>query len=120
MSVSPRYRGACGRSAGATPSAEWSRSKNCTIVKPNPISATEVRTHDIIVRSRLRRVRIHAKWLSEVTLTSSPCGCITLSAIIVPFEFRRTSVRLAQSVEHDFPVPLHADQRDAVLVRLVE
>src|SRR5262249_29914349 len=61
---------------------EWKRSKNCTIVKPKPISATEVRTHDIIVRSRLKRVRIHEKWLSDVGRTSSPCGCMTSS---IPF-----------------------------------
>ena len=33
------------------------RSKNCTIVNPKPISAVEVRTHDIRVRSRLSLVR---------------------------------------------------------------
>ena len=30
-----------------------------------------VRIHDIIVRSRLKRVRIQPKWLSAVTLTSN-------------------------------------------------
>src|ERR1700730_15602970 len=43
----------------------------CTIAKPKPISATAVRSHDIIVRSRLKRVRTQAKWLSAVTLTSN-------------------------------------------------
>src|SRR3984893_16309464 len=42
-----------------------------TIAKPKPISATAVRCHDIIVRSRLRRVRTQAKWLSAVTRTSN-------------------------------------------------
>jgi|SRR5580693_1839753 hypothetical protein len=42
-----------------------------TIANPKPISATAVRCHDIIVRSRLRRVRIQAKWLSAVTLISN-------------------------------------------------
>jgi hypothetical protein len=32
---------------------------------------TAVRTIDIIVRSTLKRVRIQAKWLSAVTLTSN-------------------------------------------------
>src|SRR5262245_31815881 len=40
------------------------------MVKPKPISAVAVRTHDMRVRSTLRRVRSHAKWLSEVTRTS--------------------------------------------------
>jgi hypothetical protein len=31
------------------------------MVKPKPINAIAVRTHDIMVRSRLKRVRIHAK-----------------------------------------------------------
>jgi hypothetical protein len=33
------------------------RSKNWTIEKPNPISETAVRIHDIMVRSTLSRVR---------------------------------------------------------------
>jgi hypothetical protein len=37
------------------------RAKNWTIVKPNPISAVAVRTHDIIVRSTLSRVRSQEK-----------------------------------------------------------
>jgi hypothetical protein len=37
------------------------RSKNCTIVKPKPISETAVRTHDMSVRSTLRRVRSQEK-----------------------------------------------------------
>jgi hypothetical protein len=57
-------------------------------VKPKPISATEVRTHDIIVRSTLKRVRIHPKWLSEVGLTSRWSGCLAWSAIINPFPDR--------------------------------
>src|ERR1700730_8207496 len=43
----------------------------CTIANPKPISATAVRNHDIIVRSRARRARTQAKWLSAVTLTSN-------------------------------------------------
>jgi hypothetical protein len=35
--------------------------KYWTIAKPKPISATEVRCHDIIVRSTLRRVRSQPK-----------------------------------------------------------
>ena len=37
------------------------RSKNWTIVKPKPISDIAVRTHDIIVRSTLSRVRSQEK-----------------------------------------------------------
>ena len=37
------------------------RAKNWTIVKPKPISAVAVRTHDIIVRSTLSRVRSQEK-----------------------------------------------------------
>ena len=37
------------------------RSKDWTIVKPNPIRAIAVRTHDIIVRSTLSRVRSQEK-----------------------------------------------------------
>jgi hypothetical protein len=37
------------------------RQENWTIAKPKPISATAVRSHDIIVRSRLRRVGIQLK-----------------------------------------------------------
>jgi hypothetical protein len=47
------------------------RSKNWTIAKPKPISDTAVRSHAIIVRSRARRVRSQAKWLSAVTRTSN-------------------------------------------------
>jgi len=46
-----------GENAGATPGVSWMRAKNWTIVKPKPISAVAVRTHDIIVLSTLRRVR---------------------------------------------------------------
>src|SRR5580704_19671598 len=53
------------------PGMSCMRSKNWTIAKPKPISDTAVRIHDIIVRSRLRRVRIQLKWLSAVTLTSN-------------------------------------------------
>src|SRR5262247_2878182 len=52
------------------------------------MSATAVRTHDMSVRSRLKRVRIHAEWLSKVDLTSSPCGCLAWSAISDPFPDR--------------------------------
>jgi hypothetical protein len=45
----------------AMPSKALKRWKNCKIVKPKPISATAVRTQDIIVRSTLSRVRIHQK-----------------------------------------------------------
>src|SRR6185312_3602566 len=69
--ASPRFRGAFGYSAGRTPGICCKRSRNWTIAKPQPISATAVRIHDIIVRSMLRRVRIQLKWLSEVTLTSN-------------------------------------------------
>jgi len=44
-------------------------------VKPNPINAIPVRTHDISVRSALMRVRSHEKWLSAVALTSNRLGC---------------------------------------------
>jgi len=37
------------------------RSKNWTMVKPNPIRPVAVRTHDIIVRSTLSRVRSQLK-----------------------------------------------------------
>jgi hypothetical protein len=50
------------------------RSKNWTIVKPKPMSDIAVRTHDIKVRSRLMRVRIHEKWLSDVIRISNRWG----------------------------------------------
>ena len=40
-----------------------------TMAKPKPIKAVAVRSHDIMVRSRLRRVRTQLKWLSDVALT---------------------------------------------------
>src|SRR5271169_4628097 len=50
------------------------------MVNPNPISATAVRTHAMSVRSSAMRVRIQAKWLSDVTCTSKrPTG----SSIVV-------------------------------------
>ena len=56
MRASPKYRGASGLTAGATPVMSWKRSKNWTMVKPNPMSETAVLTHDMSVRSRLIRV----------------------------------------------------------------
>ena len=50
-----------GKYAGSTPGVCWMRAKNWTIVKPKPISAVAVRTHDIIVRSMLSRVRSQEK-----------------------------------------------------------
>src|SRR5215813_9530188 len=41
------------------PTCKWLR--YWTIAKPKPISATAVRSHDIIVRSRAKRVRTQAK-----------------------------------------------------------
>jgi len=64
-----------------------------------------VRTHDIIVRSRLKRVRIHPKWLSEVGLTSKTCGCKAGSVIINPF------LELGSSLV--MPRPTTGDERGA-------
>jgi hypothetical protein len=41
------------------------------MTKPKPISAVAVRSHAIIVRSTLSRVRSQPKWLSAITLTSN-------------------------------------------------
>ena len=59
--LSLRAYGRLSRNAGAVPAIAWRCSKNCTIVKPKPISDTDVRTHDISVRSTLKRVRSHPK-----------------------------------------------------------
>src|SRR5215831_8027651 len=86
ISASPRYRGACGRTAARAPGVSSKCSRYWTIAKPKPISATAVRSHDIIVRSRLRRVRTQAKWLSAVTLTSNlpVLGAVRVSAMECP------------------------------------
>jgi hypothetical protein len=56
------------------------------MAKPKPISAVAVRSHDIIVRSRLRRVRIQPKWLSAVALTSNlPALGVGKSVTLGPF-----------------------------------
>ena len=83
MSDSPRYRGALGRWAGRAPGVCCRRSKNWTIAKPKPISETAVRSHDIMVRSRLSRVRTQAMWLSAVTLTSNlPAPALGLAPLM--------------------------------------
>ena len=57
------------------------------MAKPKPISAVAVRSQDIIVRSRLRRVRIQLKWLSDVVLTSNrpALGAACESLMLVAF-----------------------------------
>ena len=51
---------------------------------PKAIRAVAVRNHDIMVRSRLRRVRSQLKWLSDVTLTvnRSVSAELTVSAML--------------------------------------
>jgi hypothetical protein len=49
----------------------FKRSKNCTIVKPKPISAVAVRIQDMSVRSVLIRVRSQEKCDSAVGRTSN-------------------------------------------------
>ena len=61
INANPKNRGAFGNKAGFTADAEFKYSKNFTIVKPKPSNAMAVRSHERIVRSRLRRVRIDEK-----------------------------------------------------------
>src|SRR5271170_5906151 len=61
--------------------------KYWTIAKPKPISAVAVRSQDIMVRSRLNRVRIQLKWLSEVTLTSNLTALSAVGGSAMPDAF---------------------------------
>src|SRR5262245_39415745 len=54
------------------------------MVKPKPNSDTEVRSQASSVRSVARRVRIQAKWLSEVVRTSKRAAGGTGVFIVVP------------------------------------
>ena len=85
MRPSPRYRGASGKRGGTTPGTSCSVSKNWTITKPKPMRDTAVRVHAIIVRSSAIRVRSHAKWLSEVSLTvKRPASSPAWGSLMVP------------------------------------
>src|SRR5215813_2065199 len=62
------------------------------MAKPKPIRATAVRCQDIIVRSRLKRVRTQAKWLSAVTLTSNLLALEAACESVMPAPFLITDV----------------------------
>src|SRR5262245_11764975 len=81
----PMIHGTIGCALGAAPGTALRCSRNWKIVKPKPISAAPVRTHDIKVRSRLRRVRSHEKCESEVMRTSNRSGptAIEWSLIVI-------------------------------------
>ena len=46
------------------------------MVNPNPMSAVQVRTQAMSVRSRASRVRIHAKWFEAL-------GCASNRGVVV-------------------------------------
>src|SRR6185312_11944891 len=83
------------------------RTKNCSIAKPKPIRETAVRSHDIIVRSTLSRVRIQPKWVSAVTRTSSRGLPISGSACDMPAS-PLSVIDVAR-----LAVPARPDQRNA-------
>src|SRR6476660_1692698 len=107
ISASPRSRAASGKAAGRAPGICPRRSKNWTIAKPKPISATAVRIHDIIVRSMLRRVRIQPKWLSEVTLTSNlpalgvECGSAIAGSLLLTIHVGALTARSTDTRPRD-------------------
>src|SRR5690348_2857755 len=98
ISARPRSRGTCGRiSRNPGTSISWRRWKNCTIVKPKPISEIAVRIHAMNVRSIASRVRIQAKWL--LTLGSAgkrAADILNLAAPAAPNENKK-NIRIGQS-----------------------
>src|SRR5262249_51969593 len=76
------------------------------MAKPNPISAIAVRSQDIIVRSRLSRVRIQPKWLSVVTLTSTRFAlglCLQLPCLVL-LPVAHVPLDVSSSLPHPEPL----------------